>query len=81
LHKFSSSSSSKDWKAKLTKLNEVVQETHEKERGSKIQPFTEIEFLIALGITIAAAGLRGCFGQKRIINFHLVPIVRPGKAS
>jgi hypothetical protein len=36
--------------------------TNKKERGSKIQPFIEKEFLIALGITVAAAGFncKGC---------------------
>ncbi len=55
-------SSSKDWKTELAKPNEALQETNEKERGSKIRPFTEKEFLKALGITIAAVGFncRGC---------------------
>jgi hypothetical protein len=57
-----SSSSSKDWKNKLAKLNEAVRETNETERGSKIRPFTEKKILIALGIIVASAGFncRGC---------------------
>jgi hypothetical protein len=54
--------SSKNWKSKLARLNKVVHKTNNKERGSKIRPFTEKEFLKCLGIIIAAAGFncRGC---------------------
>ncbi len=50
------------WKNKLKKLNEAVAELNTKERAARIQPFSEKEFLIGLGITIAAAGFncRGC---------------------
>ncbi len=50
------------WKNKLKKLNEAVAELSTKERGARIQPFSEKEFLIGLGITVAAAGFncRGC---------------------
>jgi len=54
--------SSKNWKSKLARLNDVVHKTNNKERGSKIRPFMEKEFLKCLGIIIAAAGFncRGC---------------------
>jgi hypothetical protein len=54
---------SKNWKSKVVKLNEIVQEANAKERGSRIRPFTEREFLICLGIMVAAPGFN-CRGSE-----------------
>jgi len=54
---------SQNWKSKLAKLNELVQECNEKERGTRIRLFTEKEFLLGIGITIAAAGFN-CRGAE-----------------
>ena len=66
MHVFTASlfcfSFTQSWKAKLEKLNEAVTELNTKERGAKVRHFSEKEFLIGLGIMIAAAGFncRGC---------------------
>jgi hypothetical protein len=51
-----------DWKNKVEKLNKAVDEWNEKERGAKVKHFSHREFLVAMGIMIAAAGFncRGC---------------------
>ena len=51
-----------DWKAKVHKLNDAINAENMKPRGAKIRNFTEQEFLVGMGIIIAAAGFncRGC---------------------
>jgi len=52
-----------DWRLSLAKLNEAVQEHNNNTNGQKkkVRPFTEVEFLSALGIFIGAAefGVQG----------------------
>jgi hypothetical protein len=62
----------KDWKVKVAKLNEAVDEWNNKKRGANVRHFTEREFLVAIGIMIAAAGFncRGCelWGTSHRLN-------------
>jgi hypothetical protein len=61
-----------DWRLSLAKLNEAVQEHNNNTNGQKkkVRPFTEVEFLSALGIFIGAAefGVQGANLWKRAIK-------------
>ena len=42
------------WQDKLEKMNAAVDKQNSSERGTKIRPFTESEFLVALGLIVGA---------------------------
>jgi len=42
------------WQDKLQKMNAAIEQHNSTERGMKIRPFSESEFLVALGLIIGA---------------------------
>ena len=50
------------WQDKLEKMNAAVDKQNSSERGTKIRPFIESEFLVALGLIVSTYALENAPG-------------------